>query len=294
MDEPLRRTSDSISTPKFKVNCGVTHKNPTTQGWLTNLTYLKTIDKIKSKMTNKSILEGIFLKDRPVVVKISNERENLEHEYAMYEELVKHNVAGIVHYYCYFECNDSIHRALSETTAAQGLCNGPGKSMRILVMDYIKNKSFGLHNWKDSLQIKSCIKQVICTTLDAYLKCGFIHGDLNCNNILIKNTSRKNATYTFPNSQGNENTDITIPLYGYKILLIDFECSKINASVNEFYKGFRREFTSSLINYITRFDYINYNSITDIGNKFNEYYTKANYKEDALWILDIFQLIDKL
>jgi len=180
MAAPLKRTSDSQSTPKLKIDCGskITEDNPTTNEWLSNLTYLKTIDIMKSRMTNKSILEGILNKQDNVVVKISNKEENLKYEYDIYEKLAYNNIKQIVHYYCYFECSDSLINTQTDIVK-KGICNGPGSTLRVLVMDYIQNRSFGLHEWKNKDAIKSCMKQVICVCLDAFMKFGFIHGDLD-------------------------------------------------------------------------------------------------------------------
>ena len=284
----LIRNSDSKSKPKFKIDCGakITPENPTTTHWLSNLTYLKTIDKIKAKMTRKSILEGIFLKEHSVVVKISNNQENLKKEYDIYEELAKHNIKGILHYYCYFECNDSIKRI--DDGINESLCNGTGDTMRILVMEYIKNKSFGMHQWKDIEQIKSCIKQVICTCLDAFLKCGFVHGDLNCNNILIKNTSITQIIYKF------NDKEISIPVKGYKTLFMDFEWSEINKTAEEFFKDLKLNFATSLSRYIGSNNNVNFIILQQFGIEFDKLQNKAKNTEDALWVLDILPLVDQL
>jgi len=236
-------------------------------------------------MTHKKILEGILDKSTDVVVKIADKSEDIQREYDMYSQLVHHRIQGIVHYYCYFECNDDLRQ--SDT-----LCQGPGDSMRVLVMEYIRNKSFALHRWRSSSieAIKSVIKQTLCISLDAYVKFGFVHGDLHCNNILLKRTeSVSPLIFEFPEI----NHKISIDLHGFKAKLMDFEFSKTQQPVQAFFKDLLLNLGTSLLRYMTE------NVRTPI--KLNEIYNSllwmkehASCKADAYKIIDLLPIIDSL
>uniref|UniRef100_A0A6C0KUV5 non-specific serine/threonine protein kinase n=1 Tax=viral metagenome TaxID=1070528 RepID=A0A6C0KUV5_9ZZZZ len=285
----LYKRSSSVSSTKYILNCSekITENNPTTKDWLNNLKFLKTISRTKSEqMTHKKILEGVLMKKHDVVIKISDTEENLKYEYDIYQKLVEYKVKGILHYICYFECMDNI-KNINEKR--DGICEGTGNNTRILVMEYIKNKSFGLYAWENSNQIKSCLKQLLCTCLDAFLKCGFIHGDLNCNNILIKNTKSTTVTYIINGKV------IIIPLYGFKIKLMDFESSKTGGTIKQFYKDFRYKFASSFTEYIGgEVEFINNQAVKKLYDLFVKYYEECIHNKDSLWVFDLFPIIDKL
>ena len=252
MTTKFEGTGSSVTSPKYLINCGdkITDTNPTTSIWLNNLQALTTISENKSsQMTHKRILEGILEENKNVVVKVSDKHENLEKEFNIYKLLLDNNIKGIVHYYCYFECEDSLER-FKYGKQYESICNGKGNTLRVLVMEYIKNKSFAEYNWKkiDRNAIISIIKQSLLTYLDAFMKFGFIHGDFHCNNILIKKTtSKKPLIYTI---NGKE---YIIEIYGYKAKLMDFELSKTNGTVREFYSNITYAFFGSLNTYIIQY-----------------------------------------
>ena len=108
-----------------------------------------------------------------VVVKVSDS-PNIKHEYEyeIYKELIKNGVSGIINYICYVDST--------------------------LIMEYINNPSFAMYRFQNIDQIRSIITQVLCISIDAYMKFGFVHGDLHCQNILIKHTtSAKPLTFEF-------------------------------------------------------------------------------------------------
>jgi len=230
-------------------------------------------------MSHKKILEGILEKRHSVVVKIADTSENIKIEYDTYEKLSKAKVHGIVHYYCYFECKDDIKKIGD----APNVCTGPGSTLRILVMEYVRNKSLQEHAWKvdDKVTIKSCIKQVICTALDAFLKTGFVHGDLHCNNVLIKPTAVENINYGF----------VTIPVGKYKIKLMDFEFSKFNQEVSQFFKDIKFVFATSLTRYIGCLQFVNVKAIDKISIMTREMWETST---DPLDVLKLLPVVDEL
>jgi len=245
MDEYLYK-SDSISKPKMKINCKDTN-NQTTKGWLENLTLLKTINKAKSfQMPNKKILEAIFMSKKEVVVKIGNEREDIQKEFTMFEILDNHNIPGISHYFCYFECAGNLSKIKE---SQKDICDGTGTGLRVLVMEYIKQGSLADYNWtlKQKDILKSCLKQVVLTHYTAFMKCGFIHGDrvtaFHCNNILLKKTNSTKIKYI-------DDFEVDIPKNGFKVKLMDFEFSRINGSLVDYYKDLLYGLGSSLHRHI--------------------------------------------
>lgn len=130
---------------------------------------------------------------------------------------------------------------------------------KILVMEYVPDGSIGLYNWtpNDIELIKSCIKQLICSLLDAYIKTGFVHYDLNNNNYVLKRTKKTELKY---NINGKE---ITIPLYGLETAIMDLENCKIDQNIYELIKSLYKLFYSindiTIINDIFRLYFININ-----------------------------------
>lgn len=142
------------------------------------------------------------------------------------------------------------------------------------------------YNWNESNKdgLISCLKQTVCMALDAFIKVGFIHGDLDCNNILIKKSNENEIDYGF----------VKIRINGYKSKLMDCKLSKINQDVKEFYKQMRFVFISSIIRYVGPYSFINQSILDDIFIKVFEMWDNSQNKEDALWILEIVDLLDKL
>jgi thiamine kinase-like enzyme len=216
------------SGSKFVADCKeITDANPTTKEWLNSITELKSISIEKSlKMTNKKILEGLLNKKKKVVIKIANVREDISHEWEIFLKLKKYRIPGILEHYCYFRCNDDIKRFVEGLDETPSLCNGKGDAIQVLIMKYIPDKSMKAFDWRtvpiDTL--RSCMKQVILTLYEGYKKCYFRHGDLHTDNVLMKKTTLKEIYY--------ETAGIRVPVFGYKILLMDFELSRLeDASV---------------------------------------------------------------
>lgn len=204
--EELKQDSHTKTKQKHLIDCQNKLKiTKTTEGWLDNIEYIDTVGKEKSNMTHKKILQGILDKNKRIVVKISDKTEDIKKEYQVFTILHNNKIQGILHYYCYFECNGNINNFLP-------LCKGDGDNTRILLMEYIKNKNMAEHKWNDKSKILSCIKQIICTYLQAFIKTGFIHNDLHLKNVLIKNTKSKNIEYDI----NGKIINVSIPENGFK------------------------------------------------------------------------------
>jgi len=276
-------SSESVTYHKHLIDCSklISPETPSTKGWLEGLKYLSTIPANKAKMTNKKILEGILQQRRHVVAKISNQKEDLIKEYNIFLQLKKHNVTGIVHYYCYFECDDDVSTIAEPLREADGtVCKGPGSTLRVLLMEYIRNKNLAEFHWKSTEPLIGCIKQVLYISIDAFLKFGFVHGDLHCKNILIKST--KQTELNFRNF-------LSVPSYGFKVKLMDFELSKTHQNITVFYKEIYYVFWTSVMRCFG--EILDRKLLQNIFIKLEEQINIATKPDDALQILQIINIL---
>jgi hypothetical protein len=176
-----------------------------------------------------NIIEEISYSNKKFVAKISKLSENIDKEFSIYNILIDNNVYGFLNYNSFFICNDFFTKIIKENTINIYKKNKKDMS-KILVMEYIEDGSFGLYNWSsDDIEIiKSCVKQLICSLVDAYIKTGFVHYGLYNNNYLLKRTRKTELKY---NINGKE---IIIPLYGLETAIMDLENCKINQNIYEF------------------------------------------------------------
>lgn len=235
--EPLDYSSDTESSgSKFLLDCkSITNETPTTEGWLDNITALKTITTMKAVgMSRKKILEGLFNKRTNVVIKISDNSEEIEKEWYTFQKAKEFQLPGILEYYCYFTCADSVLNFTPTNQNKANICNGPGNSLKVLVMEYIKNPSFKRFQWINIDIFRSCFKQVILTLLEGFLLCHFIHGDMHLDNALLKNTTR--STINYPT------VGIELPLHGYAVKLMDLEDGSVNEGrpILDFFKDIQK------------------------------------------------------
>jgi hypothetical protein len=295
--ELLKGNPDDISgsLSKYLIDCQskITDIKPTTEGWLENISYIKTLKNagplISPDRTNKQILEGILENNKKVVVKVSNNDENIENEFKNYKILINNNVQGFLNYYCFFICKDFLSRIRKELTdeindygrisyipnftkKTNNICRKDGNDMKVLVMEYAIDGSFGLYNWKsnDIDIIKSCVKQLICSLVDAYIKTGFVHFDLNNNNYVLKKTIKEKIIYNINDIE----IIVNIPSNGFETAIMDLENCEINQNIYEFIK--------SLIKLFSRI-----NDIKSIENIWKIYIAPINIKISELFQLAI-------
>lgn len=208
------------SGSKFILDCQeITDEHPTTDGWLDNLSFLSIIPSHAANKSHKKILEGILHKTKHVVIKIADTEEDIAKEWHTYTLLKQEKLPGILTYYCFFRCNDDIIKYKREQLS---LCQGTGDTLQVLVMEYVRSKSFKHFNWKDVLEevFQSCLQQAVLTQVNAFITSGFLHGDFHLDNILIKKTTRKTITY--------DALEVTVQLHGWQTKLMDFELSKFD------------------------------------------------------------------
>ena len=202
------------SGSKFVLNCNdITTSHPTSAGWLDHVSALRIIPKHKAlAMPDKKILEALFHNRKRVVVKVANDTQTLNTEWEVYQHLASLKLKGILKYHCYFTCNDTLTRIITDQTT---VCNGPGTNTQVLVMDYIDAPSMKYYEWKSIDALRSCIKQVVMTMVEGFLACQFVHGDLHLDNVLIKSTSSRMIRYPIAN--------IEVPVYGVCTKIMDME-----------------------------------------------------------------------
>ena len=185
---------------------------------------------ITSLIRNKhdiSILQAIISKyapiqkrNRHIVIKIGPIERSIKKEYEIGKALQE--IPGFIKYICLFQCFDD---TINTNGIPRKICNAnqdEKNNKYVLIMPYIANSSIRDHKWNinDIEILKSLLTQTILTTLMAFQKLGFLHGDLHLDNILFKPTKQKIIYYG----------TIPIKTYGYKIVIMDFEASFINIS----------------------------------------------------------------
>ena len=91
-------------------------------------------------------------------------------------------------------------------------------------MPYISEGSLRTFHWTPEKFpiLESAILQAIMSSMVAYMKCGFIHGDFHLDNILLKKTKKREIVYSLDTLES-----IVIPTNGYKIVILDFDSSWI-------------------------------------------------------------------
>ena len=223
--EKLDRHSSSIesSTEKYHIFC----KN------LDLLSLIQPIHINKERAILKALIENKKkLKRAEFVVKIG-ESETIKKEYYIGTEIYK-KIPGFIEYYCLITCNESLDKYKhNESLRNKKLCTYDSKDtqMNILVMPYISAGSMRSFDWNETNidLFKSCLKQLCTSLFIAFNMFGFLHTDIHLGNVLMKPTNAKSVMYS----------NIAIPLYGYKIVIMDFEHSFINVDKKEtgyFYK----------------------------------------------------------
>jgi serine/threonine protein kinase len=269
------------SGSKYVITCGeITNENKTTNGWLEDIQGLQIIDQFKAlQMSHKKILEGILQKRARVVIKIADNSEDIEIEWKIYRVLEQFQIPGILKYFCFFRCSDQISRFLQPQ---KDICQGVGNSIQVLVMEYINNKSMKNFNWtKHNISVfHSCAKQCILIALEAYNKCGFVHGDFHLDNVLIQSTNKNQIKF--------DCFDAPIKLQGVAVKLMDFEMSKLKATPLEFFKNIKT-FVGKLSGL---YDYIRIYQIDTMLQFLNKAIESNN--KDCKIVLDLLPMIESI
>lgn len=287
LQELSKGSPDDISgsIPKYVFDCQskkTIHK-ATAYGWLDNISYIQTLNDIGALTmqyrNHKQILEGILEGNKKIVIKVSNEIDIVEKEYQNFNILMQNNIQGVLDCYCFFIIED-----FNKTIRTDGL------DMKVLIMEYVDDGSFGLYTWKDTDIdiIKSCIKQLVCTLVDAYIKIGFVHFDLNYNNYLLKRTKKKECSYII---NGKEFI-VSIPKNGFETVLMDFEDCEINQDTEIFIKSLDKLF-NRIKEIDTIYDIWKHYSlmISKLLNNLYELSDKSVNIDIAMRVLDIIDML---
>jgi hypothetical protein len=180
--------------------------------------------KILYKNDNYSaiILQGLYNNNKDIVLKVGI-KEAIIKEYEIAEKLIKY--PNFIRYYCKFICFDNIQKIIKNENmiSTYYLCKNGNNEIGILTMNYYNLGSIGNVNWNSEnlIIIKNLLRQIIYCYLYTYSEIGFIHGDLHCDNILIKNKKVHEINYKFKK----------LIIDTYEIRIMDFEKSKLNKNL---------------------------------------------------------------
>jgi tRNA A-37 threonylcarbamoyl transferase component Bud32 len=133
------------------------------------------------------------------------------------------------------------------------LCKNNKNNIGIIAMNYYKKGSIGNYIWNsENINIlKNVLKQIIYAILYAYSKNGFIHGDLHCDNILLKNKKNCEIDYYYKK----------LSIDTFEVRIMDFEKSRLNKNLEFKFvlDNIEKLFNSISINdrYLVKFAYKN-------------------------------------
>ncbi len=228
-----------------------------------------------------------------VVVRIGNTNKTIESEFST-GEIIQHIPGFISNYtlWCHFTCkaNNDIEPNLPVCSTST---DAPHAS--VLIMKYITGGSVLHFRWDPHHYplLKSITQQVIMSLLLAYHYHGFIHNDIHCNNILLQETNEKTITYTLPG-----NKSITIPLHGFKSVIMDFDSSLLtNPSTNTSHDYFLYSIQDLIARVSTELKNTNKERITfdcysNTINFISSYLQKKSYtQKDKLYYFEVLHII---
>lgn len=257
-------------TIKYKIlNCQEKiDKSNNTTNWIDLKEIIKQSRELK-------IFNGLLNKSYNIVVKIGVS-ETIEKEYMISQQLS--NIKGFILYLCYFNCTNKINKIVENSS----ICAKDGDKINILVMKEYKLGNIKFFNWnKDNFHIlKSLIVQIFISLFLAFQEYGFIHNDPHFGNFLIKEDNDDYYKY---------NSNISIKLYGYRVIIMDFENSIFdetkNIGYNFLYKNFQQ-----IINNI----FFQLNIITNNKDEINKYIDDNLINKTIVDIKKLLSLIDNL
>ena len=212
----FRSTSSSV---KFKLNC----QDRVTEEWGTR-GFLEILYKIQ-----KQILIGHMKETKKdVIVKFENPSEIVA-DYKISETLFNSKIPNFIKYYCTFSCNENTDRFEElDPEKHEHLCSKKGTKTGFIIMPYYPLGSVKNYKWTTANfhVLKNIICQVIIAISSAFIKNGFVHGDLHMDNILLRKTKKKALYYN--------SFDITLYLDEMYAIVMDFGRSKLNSSYTSY------------------------------------------------------------
>lgn len=165
------------------------------------------------------ILKGLYDNRKDIVLK-AGILNSIDKEFEISKELK--DLPNFIRYYCKFVCFDNIKKIIKNEglIGTYYLCKSGREQIGILAMNYYKLGSIGSYPWNENNinVLKNVLKHTVYTYLNAYLKLGFIHGDLHADNVLIKEKTVCEIDYYYKK----------LPVDAFEIRIMDFEKSKIN------------------------------------------------------------------
>ena len=232
----------------------------------------------KSQNDQAIILRALYEHKTNIVLKFGI-LESIEKEYGISQELLE--LPNFIRYFCTIKCNDNIKNIINNknTIPEHKMCYYDDNKVGILVMEEHDLGSIENYVWNESNfdMLKNVIKQVIYSTIQAYNKKGFIHGDLHTGNILLK-PKRKNEIYY-------ENK--LLILNDLEVVIMDFEKSKLNQNneIRELIKNILIFIASIMSTCVNNELYVNIDikKISKLKSTFNE---NINYYDELEKIID--------
>jgi hypothetical protein len=218
----LSHNEESLMTgAKFVVKC----EDMKCGKWLETVKDLMTTDAMLSEKT----IEEILTKHRHVVMKIAynDDTEEFVKDWEAFQMLKTSDIPNTIEHLCMFKCNDDIKTYIPERMP---VCRVKGEMMQVLVMQHVPNGSFATFNWSTVPieAFRSCIKQTILVALNAFVRCGFVHGDLHLDNVLVQSTNTTRISYDVGG---------TVDLHGLEIKWMDFEASSWTKDLSSFFRN---------------------------------------------------------
>lgn len=207
---------------KYKLDCNskINKDNPTTEIWLNVL----------KKIPQVPILIGKLDITKKIVVVKFEDYDAMSKEYEVSKILYKEKIPNIIKFYCFFSCVEDREKfkILETVEKNTSLCISPGKGTGFIIMPYYEIGSVMKYKWtqKNLDILKNIMSQTILALCSAYIKTGFVHLDLHLNNVLLRKTKKEKIIY--------KDLDITLNSTGLYSIILDFERSKFNGTIEEF------------------------------------------------------------
>jgi hypothetical protein len=228
MDNLSRKHFNENGANKYHIDCSKLEKNLESIEVSINNVIQNTHDiTVLKSVLNDNIITS---QHHNIVIKIGKINKTIEKEFMIGKQLEKEKIIGFINYICLFFCFDNTYINIKQNrhqNILPPICsvkNTDDQKKLVLIMPFIPDGSIRKFNWtNDNFDIlKSVLQQTVMSIFSAYEKCGFIHGDLHLDNILLKKTKKSVITYE---------QNIEIKTYGYKIIIMDFDSSFINIDI---------------------------------------------------------------